>query len=102
MGTANPMLTLLDARKLALIEKANEGTLTIAELAGEAARDWKRVNYAAVPYLNALYTFQSRDPKEMYGYESAKSCILYFLSNATTWRGPVARAIKADLKRLAK
>ena len=26
----------------------------------------------------------------MYGYDTAKSVVLYFLSNATSWRGEVA------------
>lgn len=30
-----------------------------------------------------------------------RSIVLYFLSNATTWRGDDARRIKAELKKLA-
>jgi hypothetical protein len=30
--------------------------------------------------------------------DSAKSVVLYFLSNAKTWRGDAARRIKAELK----
>jgi hypothetical protein len=29
--------------------------------------------------------------------DSASSVVMYFLSNATTWRGPDARRIKAEL-----
>ena len=39
---------------------------------------------------------------DTYGYDDAKSVVLYFLSNATTWRGDDARRIKAELKSLAK
>jgi hypothetical protein len=37
-------------------------------------------------------------PAENYGYDSGKSIVLYFLSNAATWRGPEAKRIKAELK----
>lgn len=37
-----------------------------------------------------------------YYQDSAKSIVLYFLSNAATWRGDVARHVKAELKSLAK
>jgi hypothetical protein len=43
------------------------------------------------------------DPKGItYGMEDAKTIILYFLSNATHWRGETAKAIKAELKRRIK
>jgi hypothetical protein len=35
---------------------------------------------------------------DAYGYDSGKSIVLYFLSNATSWRGDNARRIKAELK----
>lgn len=35
---------------------------------------------------------------DKYGYSDAKEIVIYFLANATSWRGPVARAIKAELK----
>jgi hypothetical protein len=36
-----------------------------------------------------------------YGQDSGKSMVLYFLANATTWRGEDAKRIKAELKKLA-
>jgi hypothetical protein len=36
-----------------------------------------------------------------YGYDSAKSIILYFLSNASSWRGDKAKEIKKELKQMA-
>jgi hypothetical protein len=35
---------------------------------------------------------------ESYGYDSGQSVVRYFLSNANTWRGPVAVRCKAELK----
>lgn len=62
--------------------------------------DWKNVNYAAKPYLSAMSTMNSADDK--YGADSGKSIILYFLANASQWRGPVAKAVKAELNRRIK
>jgi hypothetical protein len=41
------------------------------------------------------------DITDRYGVDPADEVIMYFLSNATTWRGPDARRIKAELKTLA-
>jgi hypothetical protein len=32
------------------------------------------------------------------GFDSARSVVLYFLSNASSWRGDVAKRVKAELK----
>jgi hypothetical protein len=37
-----------------------------------------------------------------YGYDTAHTIVIYFLSNATTWRGETARRVKAELKALGK
>ena len=36
--------------------------------------------------------------ESMYGCDTAKSIVVYFLCNATSWRGETARRIKAELK----
>ena len=74
--------------------------LSIRELAQRVARDWKRVNFGAVPYLQAMHDLESID--DNYFQDTGDSVVAYFLSNATTWRGNVARAIKAELKRRLK
>lgn len=57
-------------------------------------------NYAALPYLRAMRELSTVD--QSYGSDSAKSIVLYFLSNAATWRGETARRIKAELKEITK
>lgn len=75
-------------------------TRPLYEIAKEIRENWVNVNFGAAPYLAAMYQL---DKITDYFYEdSAKSVVLYFLSNATTWRGPVARRIKAELKEMAK
>lgn len=69
-------------------------------IAAEIRSDWKKVNYAAVPYLQAMGQLNSIDNNFM--YESARSVVRYFLSNAATWRGETAKQIKAELNKLLK
>ncbi len=70
-------------------------TRPIYEIAAEIRKEWKNVNYAAKPYLDAM-----RDLDKI--TDNYISVVLYFLSNATGWRGEVAKRIKAELKALAK
>lgn len=69
------------------------------EIAREIREDWKNVHYAAKPYLEAMGDLNSIHDR--YGYESGKSIVLYFLSNAGSWRGETARRVKAELKKIA-
>jgi hypothetical protein len=69
---------------------------TISTIAREISRDWKNVNYAAKPYLEAMRSLDSVN--DSYGYDSAKSIVSYFLCNASGYRGDTAKAHKAALK----
>jgi hypothetical protein len=72
----------------------------LSEIAREIRKNWSPVYFGAVPYLDAMSTLNSIS--EDYFCDSAVSIVLYFLANAQTWRGPVARRIKAELKAMAK
>ena len=74
-------------------------TRPISEIASEISKDWKNVYFGAVPYLQAMYSLNGIN--DSYGMDSAKSIVLYFLSNASTWRGETAKRVKAELKKLA-
>ena len=67
-------------------------------IAREIVHDWERPNFGAVPYLEALADLDT--VADDYYYDSGRSIVLYFLSNAGTWRGETARRIKAELKAL--
>lgn len=58
--------------------------------------DWRNVNYAACPYLDAMASLSSINDR--FGFDDARSIVRYFLCNAGSWRGPVAKEIKAALK----
>jgi hypothetical protein len=71
------------------------------EIAQEIKKDWgAKVNYGAVPYLNAMA--QLRTINDMYYEDTADSVVRYFLSNASTWRGDVARRVKKELNQMLK
>ena len=73
---------------------------SIAELAAIIRKDWQKVNFAAKPYLAAMESMQS--VAHSFGYDSGKSIVLYFLSNAGSWRGEIAKAVKLELKNRCK
>jgi hypothetical protein len=70
------------------------------QIAVEISKDWAKVNYAAEPYLQAMYSLHSIN--DNYYLDSGKSVVAYFLSNASSWRGEVAKRIKAELKAMLK
>lgn len=70
---------------------------TIAE---EIRRLWTKPYFGAVPYLDAMHSLNRIS--DNYGLDSGKSVVLYFLANASTWRGEDARRIKAELKAICK
>ena len=65
-------------------------------IAHEIEAKWAKVNYAARPYLDAMKELGSIE--DNYYYDSGKSVVLYFLSNAHSFRGEDARRLKAELK----
>lgn len=73
---------------------------SLSEIAWIITADWTHPNFAAVPYTNAMIDL--RDMDDTYGADSARDIVLYFLANAGTWRGPVAREVKAELNRRLK
>jgi len=70
----------------------------IYEIAYEIRRGWKNPYFGAVPYLDAMCGLQSINDK--YGFDDARSIILYFLSNARGFKGDDAKRLKAELKSL--
>ena len=69
------------------------------EIAREIRKTWTKVSPYAEPYLEAMQSLDSIN--DNYYLDSGKSVVLYFLSNASTWRGEDARRIKAELKEMA-
>lgn len=69
----------------------------ISAIASDIRKEWgAKVNYAAKPYLSAMFSFDSIN--ESYGFDSARSVVLYFLGNASSFRGERAKQLKQELK----
>lgn len=73
---------------------------SLSVIAREIRRDWKKVYFGAVPYLDAMSGLDKVTDK--YWAETGKDIVLYFLANAGTWRGEVAKRVKAELKGMIK
>ncbi len=71
---------------------------TIKQIDSEINDNWTNINDYALPYLHAMYELECID--DSFGLDSSKSVILYFLANATTWKGEKAREIKKELNKL--
>lgn len=68
----------------------------ICDIARDIRKDWKKPNFAARPYLEAMLWLGNKD--DLYGTDRASSVVAYFLSNAGTYRGDNAKRLKAELK----
>jgi len=68
----------------------------IYEIAYEIKKDWEKPYFGAVPYLEAMLTLSVLD--DNFYMDSGDIIIRYFLSNASTYRGEKAKALKAELK----
>lgn len=91
--------TFLRANFKDLFEEICESR-SISDIAREIRKDWKPVNYAAVPYLSAMSGLDKIT--DTYGADSAKTVVSYFLGNAASWKGETAKRIKLELKALLK
>lgn len=72
----------------------------LCDIAREIKEVWRPVNYAAAPYLDAMLSLDQ--VSENYYADDGKSVVLYFISNAASWRGEDARRIKAELRGIVK
>ena len=65
---------------------------SIPDIARDIRKEWGvKVYFGAKPYLGAMCNGD-------YGLDGEKSVVLYFLSNAASFQGERARALKAELK----
>ena len=73
---------------------------TIREIAQEIRKDWHPIHFAARPYVDSM--LQLETVTDRYGFDDARGILLYFLGNASSWRGETARRIKAEIKAMLK
>lgn len=75
-------------------------TRSLTTIAAEIRKDWQNMPPAARAYFGPMSSLNTVE--DNYGYDSGRSIVLYFLANASSWRGEVARRIKAELKEMVK
>lgn len=71
---------------------------TFSQIAQEINALWPKPYFGAVPYLQALLVCDTTDPNAGYWFEDVRTQVNYLLANMSTFRGPDARRIKAELK----
>lgn len=75
---------------------------TLHQIAKEICEDHdkqgKLLHYTLVPYVDAMLQIHSSDPEATYIYDDARTIVMYFLANASVWKGETARRIKNELK----
>ena len=74
---------------------------SLHEIAVEIKKDWgAKLSPFAKPYVDAMICLNSID--DMYGYDTGKSVVAYFLCNACSWKGETARRIKKELNAMIR
>ena len=69
---------------------------SVRAIARDIVAHWPKPYFGAVPYIRAMSALER--PEDAYGFDSGREIIGRFLCNASAWRGPAARYIKAELK----
>lgn len=75
-------------------------TRPLYKIAEEIRANFRPMSPYAKPYFEAMQALDSIE--DNYLCESGRSVVMYFLSNAGTWKGDVARRVKAELKGMLK
>ena len=87
-----------------LDESVDEATdysdYSLSNIAAEIRDDWKKISPHAAPYLDAMGDLENIT--DNYFMDSGVSIVAYFLSNASSWRGSVAKDIKKELNKRLK
>jgi hypothetical protein len=79
----------------------NKKVRPLYEIAKEIRNDWgSKIYFGAKPYLGAMLTLDKITDRYM--CDDAKTIVSYFLSNACSWRGDVARRVKKELNAMIK
>lgn len=75
-------------------------TRSLTAITTEIRKDWVNMPPAARAYFVPMSSLDTVN--DNYGWDSGRSIVRYFLANAGTWRGEVARRVKAELKEMVK
>lgn len=77
-------------------------TRPLSDIAREIRTNWSErptgIYFGALPYIRAMAYMDTSDLSDSFGDDDADDVVIRFLTNAGTWRGPVAQKIKAELR----
>ena len=73
---------------------------SISAIAKDIKRVWVKPYFGAKPYLDAMMQLNTINDK--YIFDSGESVVMYFLANASTFRGNDAKVLKQELKNILK
>ena len=79
-----------------ILKEGQYSNLKIYQFVPLIKNDWGTVSPYAKPYLDAMRSLKTLDDK--YILDSGSGIVAYFLSNAASWKGQVARDVKKELK----
>ena len=86
---------------VATIKQKEKKVRPLYEIAKEIRNDWgSKIHFGAKPYLSAMMVLDKITDRYM--CDDAKTIIRYFLGNARTWKGDVARRVKKELNEMLK
>jgi hypothetical protein len=94
--TKDPTIAEVDVNRLAVLLPA----MGISDIALVIRDVWTKPYFGAEPYIQAMRHLASVD--SMYGADSGREIVMYFLANADRWHGAVAKLVKRELKSRVK
>ena len=96
-----PTFTLKEVTPIEIPLAERIKNMSIARIANLIRKDWgAKIYFGARPYLDAMFSLDTVN--DNYGYDTGKSIVAYFLSNAQTWKGEIAKIVKAELNKQIK
>ena len=73
---------------------------SISSIARDINKAWAKPYFGAKPYLEVMMSLDKIEDR--FYCDDARSIVMYFLANASTFRGNDAKVLKAELKNLMK
>ena len=86
-----------DLATLPLHSIASRIIMDMESIAKSKGKYWRHAFPYAAPYADAMMSLTTLDDK--YGWDSGRDIVARFISNAASWKGETAKAIKAELRK---
>jgi hypothetical protein len=77
---------------------ASEAIMDMESIARGKGKYWRNVFPYLAPYADAMMSLNSIE--DNYMWDSGREIVCRFISNAATWKGEVAKRVKAELRKM--